>query len=190
MADRISSSSRRELPPSGSRPFWRTSEGGPQKIAVLARCGIHLALFMLLAEFDGPDTLWVRFAVRVSYDGDGSGRAVLPGVELSQQIEMRGRVVIANHYAGCPWCGGESIFRCGCGAMNCSGASRTHGDHQDRYCASCRGWQCVRSAASLKELSGFAQVEPRSRADASHPRTVGREDRPQLPPGRTIMRRG
>lgn len=113
MADRIS----------GTTRFVRgaVGKGVPPRLAVPARCSIHLAPCMLLAEFDGPDMLWVRFAVPVLNDGDGSGREILPGVELSQRIEMRGSVLIANHYAGCPWCGNREVISCSCGVYSCGG---------------------------------------------------------------------
>ena len=54
----------KEKPPSGSRPFWRASgEGGPQKLAVPARCGIHQRAFLLLMQRDAKETWNVMFAV-------------------------------------------------------------------------------------------------------------------------------
>jgi hypothetical protein len=192
MADKISGSSRRELPPTGSRPVWGAEGEGPSRgMAVPARCGLRLSSsFIILVECDGQDTLRVRFAVPVTPDGNPTHGQIPPGIELSRRIEMRGRVVVASDYAGCPWCGGEIIFRCGCGVLNCSGASRTHGDHQDRFCAACREWGCVRGGASLKELSGFAPAAPCTRVEASHLGTIERVDRPALSSGGALVRRG
>jgi hypothetical protein len=119
MADRISGSSRRELPPGGFRPVWGgENEGAPRGMAALARCGLRLSSsFIIFVEFDGQDTLRVRFAVPVTPDGNPTHGQIPPGIELSRRIEMRGRVVVASDYAGCPWCGGEIIFRCGCGGF-------------------------------------------------------------------------
>jgi hypothetical protein len=99
----LHSASGGELPPPNSRHVWSAErEGWPQKLAVPGRCGIHLSSFLLLVEFDGQDTLRIRFAVPVSSNGGGMSREVPPGVELSRRIEMRGSVVLASDYTGCP----------------------------------------------------------------------------------------
>jgi len=190
MAEQVSGSSRRELPPSGSRHAWRSEiDGGPQKLAVPARCGIHQRAFLLLVQREAKETWKVLFAVPAPPDTGDVTLASSPGVELMGRLEVQGSVVLAHDYIGCPFCGGDGIFECGCGVLKWSGGRRSHGDHKDYLCAGCCRWRCMGKAGKMDSLSGFVHVGSRSTADASYPRTVGGVDRPQLPPGGALVRR-
>src|SRR6266849_772078 len=102
------------------------------------------------------------FAVPAPPDTGDVTRASSPGVELMDRLEVRGSVVLAHDYIGCPFCGGEGIFECGCGVLNCAGARRMHVDHKDYLCAGCGRWRCMGKAGKMDSLSGFANAQPRA----------------------------
>ena len=144
----------------------------------------------LLVQREAKETWKVLFAVPAPQGRDELVRASLPGVALMDRFEVRGSVVLAHDYTGCPFCGDDTIFSCGCGALNCAGGKRIHGDHKDYLCGGCARWQCMGKAGKMDSLSGFAQVGQRSQVEASHPRTVGGVERPTLPSGGALVRRG
>jgi hypothetical protein len=197
MAEQVSGSSRRELPPSGSRHARRSEvDGGPQKLVVPGRCGIHQRAFLLLVQSEATETWKVMSAVPAPQETGDVTQASSPSIELVGRLEVRGSVVLAHDYIGCPFCGGEGIFECGCGVLNCGGGNRSHGDHKDYLCAGCGRWRCMGKAGKVDSLSGFA--ETRTRVSVAYPNELPRNeaspslkrvDRPQLPPGRALVRR-
>lgn len=131
----------------------------PEKLVVPGRCGIHQRAFLLLVERGGGNTWKVLFAIPAPPDRGDTWRGS-PGLLPIEPLEVRGSVVLARDYTGCPFCGGETIFSCGCGVLNCSGARRMHGAHKEYLCGGCGRWRCIGKGGTMDSLTGFAAARP------------------------------
>jgi hypothetical protein len=157
-----------------------------KKAALQATCTIHKQPFLLCLERMDEG----GWKVTAAYPVPAMGQVILtrsPALhEVSlpalSPVRLDGAVVMGQEYLGCPWCQNRKIFRCSCGAFNCQGASRTHGDHNDAFCGACNQWRCLggkTKGLTLKNTEGYTAT-----ADVQRPRIEVLQRR-MLPPAMT-----
>jgi hypothetical protein len=193
MADNFSGS-RPKVP---GRPLLGAIASAPEKLtreemkkaALQATCNMHKQPFLLCLERMDEEGWKVTAAYPMPKTGQliHTRSPVLHEMSLPalRPVRLDGAVVIAQEYLGCPWCHNRKIFRCSCGAFNCQGASRTHGDHNDAFCGACLQWRCLgdkTKGLTLKSTEGYTATEKeRPRIELLQRRTLPPAMTPELP---------
>jgi hypothetical protein len=132
---------------------------------VEAVCGIHKRPFLLLFERKGlkswcaqrsyplPDSLGTQPVQQLM---EKQGVSIRP----ASSLVLVGGLTMCSDYVGCAWCLDANIFKCGCGALACLGAQRTHDTHKDGLCGRCDRWICLRRSVdlSIEKIAGQAVV--------------------------------
>lgn len=110
---------------------------------IVARCSNSRGLYGIRFEQREP-RVWVfdwAFAIK-------AGTAQREGYD---QTTIEGRFEIGEHYPGCPHCGAPSIFRCGCGRVNC-----WDGHRREVTCAWCG--QTGTLSGAIESLTGTGDM--------------------------------
>jgi hypothetical protein len=138
---RLSSDERARLDGSQAAEASNVGSDRVNVVAVEASCGIHRRPLLLIIERKDEATWRVVRAHPLPDTRDvvhTHTPAVLEHIVGSlASVHLEGKITIASQYAGCPYCLEDSVFRCGCGALNCQGATRRHEKHKDVLCGRC-----------------------------------------------------
>ena len=174
----------------GSAPKKVTREE-MKKAALQATCNMHKQPFLLCLERmdEGGWKVIAAYPMPAMRQVIQTRNPVLREVSLPvlSPVRLDGAVVMGQQYLGCPWCQNRKIFRCSCGAFNCQGASRTHGDHSDAFCGACGQWRCLdgkTKGLTLKNTEGYTATPDvgRPRIEMLQRRMLPPATIPKLPP--------